>query len=298
MPAPTADYPPELAYIVATARAAAELIVAQCGVIEREMKTSAGAPIPGWKPEEAVTEADRASQRLIIRALRSRFPEDGIIGEESDGAPGITSEAPHSGERTWVIDPIDGTNNFVAGLGCYAVCIGLVEKGQPTLGVVHDVARNVTYAAAGGQAWSNATPMHVLTSPLSDRSLIMLTCNLLDQHGQVPGFIGHWLKHSSWKLRMLGSAALEAVQVGAGVAHGAMTVNGKLWDIAAAAAIILATGGRVTDYHGNDVFPFKTTGYNGSKVPYLAAGPVAHAQLLDEIVKRGWPQSLIENDSQ
>jgi myo-inositol-1(or 4)-monophosphatase len=292
-------YPEDLALIVATAREAAGLIQASCGRIEREMKTSAGAAIPGWKPEEAVTEADRASQRLIIARLRARFPDDGFIGEENDDAPGITMQPARRGSRFWVIDPIDGTNNFVAGLGCYCVCIGLLDRGYPVLGVVHDVARNLTYAAADGQSWINAQPVRALTTPLSDRSLIMLTCNLLDQRAQVPGFIGQWLAHSSWKLRMLGSAALEAVQVGAGVAHGAITVNSKLWDISAAAAIILASGGRVTDFRGRDVFPFDTTAYQGAKVPFLAAAPQAHGDLLAQIEMFGWPrQSSIENDSQ
>jgi myo-inositol-1(or 4)-monophosphatase len=287
---PDSHPPPEdLEYVIATARQAAALIQSSCGRIEREMKTSPGAAIPGWKPQEAVTEADRASQRLIIARLHERFPDDGVIGEENDDAPGITMHPARQGQRYWVIDPIDGTNNFVSGLGCYAVCIGLLDHGYPVLGVVHDVERDLTYAACGQQSWINTTPVRALTSPLSDRSLIMLTCNLLDQHAQLPGFIGEWLLHSSWKLRMLGSAALEAVQVGAGVAHGALTVNSKLWDIAAAAAVILASGARVTDFQGRDVFPFDITAYQGAKVPFLAAAPAAHADLLREIEKYGWP---------
>jgi fructose-1,6-bisphosphatase/inositol monophosphatase family enzyme len=286
MPAP---YPPDLAYIVDLARRAGELVLKGYGRVERETKTSAGERIHGWDPVEAVTEADRASQRLIIEGLRARFPDDGIIGEESEDGSGITNRAPTRGERVWVIDPIDGTNNYVAGLGCFAICIALLERGQPTLGVVHDVTRGHAYAAAGGRAWSGEHETSALTTAMSDRSLVMLTCNLLDRRGNLPAFIGRWLASSPWKFRMLGSAALEAVHVGSGVVHAAITVNGKLWDVAAAAAFVLAAGGKVTDFSGNDIFPFKTSGYTGHKVPFLAAAPGGHSAVLAEIQAHGWP---------
>ncbi len=282
--------PAELAVIVELARHAGSQVMASHGRVERLTKTSAGERIQGWEPTEAVTEADRATQRLIVAELRRRFPDDGIIGEESDDGAGITNCPPARGERWWVIDPIDGTNNFVAGLGCFAVCIGLLDRGMPVLGVVHDVTRQQTYAgAAGAGAWIDHRPVAAPSTPMSDRSLVMLTCNLLDRRGALPGFISHWLATSPWKFRMLGSAALEAVHVGAGVAHAAITVNGKLWDVAAAAAVVLAAGGRVTDLSGNDLFPFTLKDYIGAKVPFLAAGGAAHAQILADITGRGWP---------
>jgi myo-inositol-1(or 4)-monophosphatase len=288
---PSAD----LAYVIDTARRAGALVRDGFGCMDRQLKTSAGEAIAGFDQVEAVTDADRAAQRLIVSALRSRFPDDGIIGEESDGSPGITAIAPRRGRRSWVIDPIDGTNNYVAGLGCYAVCIGLIAEGMPTLGVVYDCARDLVYAGetpvagASGTAWSGSRTVRAVTTRLSDRSLIMLTCNLFDRRGQLPGFIGDWLAHASWKLRMLGSAALEAAQVGVGVAHAAITVNGKLWDLAAPGAIILAAGGRITDFQGKDIFPYATEGYSGSKIPFLASGAAATEQLLEALRTHGWP---------
>ena len=82
---------------------------------------------------------------------------------------------------------------------------------------------------------------------------------------------------------MLGSAALEATQVAAGVAHGAVTVNGKLWDIAAPAALVLEAGGLITDLRGQNIFPFDARRYDGAKVPFLAAAPAAQQTLLREI---------------
>lgn len=270
----------DLALAITTARAAGALVRERYGRVERLTKR-AGA--------EAVTEADRASQRLIVSALRARFPADGIIGEENDAGDEITNLGPTQGERVWVIDPIDGTNNFVSGLGNFAVCIGLLDRGMPVAGVVYDVARDELYAGALGLgATRNGVPISALATPMSDRSLLMLTSNLLDGNGQLPRFVARWLSVSVWKLRMLGSAALEAVQVGAGVAHGAVTINGKLWDVAAPAAVLLAAGAKLTDFSGRDVFPYALGGYVGGTVPFLAAGPAAHAELLAEIQAHGW----------
>jgi myo-inositol-1(or 4)-monophosphatase len=182
-----------------------------------------------------------------------------------------------------VIDPIDGTNNFIAGLGNFAVCIGLLEAGQPVLGVVYDVCRDEMYCAARGQgAWRGTKAIAAPTTPLSDSSMIMMTSNLLVK-GRTPNWACRWLGQTNWKVRILGSAALECVQVAAGVAHGAVTVNGKLWDVAAPAAILLEAGGVLTDLEGREIFPFDLRQYQGAKAPFLAAGRAAHGTLLEEI---------------
>src|SRR5207237_9605460 len=103
---------------------------------------------------ESVTDADRASERFIVAALRKRLPDDGGGGEESETGESITFECKSPRGRNWVIDPIDGTNNFIAGIGIFGVCIALLDQGVPVLGVVYDVARDVMYTAARGEgAW-------------------------------------------------------------------------------------------------------------------------------------------------
>jgi myo-inositol-1(or 4)-monophosphatase len=268
----------DLQYAIELARGAGRVILDQYGKVERLTKTHAAAH------QEAVTEADRASQRHIVTGLRKRFTADGIVGEESETGESITFEAPDPGGRVWVIDPIDGTNNFVCGLGNFAVCIGLLERGEPMLGVVYDVSRDLVYSAARGEgAWLGTKRLRVVQSPLSDSSMLMLTSNLLDKHGRVPTWVVRWLGQTNWKIRLLGSAALEAVQVAAGVAHGAVTIHGKLWDVAAPAAIVLEAGGLVTTFAGEAVFPFNLRNYSGAKVPFLAAAPSAHSHLLHEM---------------
>lgn len=264
----------ELQYAIELARSAGRIVLDQYGKVQRLTK----------RHVEAVTDADRASQRHIVTGLRKRFPEDGIIGEENETGDAITFEAPDPLGRIWVIDPIDGTNNFIAGLGTFAVCIGLMDRGSPVLGVVFDVARDQLYAGARGEgAWLGNHRLRALDTPLSDSSMLMLTSNLLDRHGRCPAWACRWIGQTNWKIRMLGSAALEAMQVAAGVAHGSVTVNGKLWDIAAPAAVVLEAGGLLTDLSGNAIFPFDARRYDGAKVPFLAAAPAAQQWLLKEI---------------
>src|SRR5678815_8116 len=160
----------DLQYAIELARGAGKIVLAQYGKVERLTKTHAAAS------DEAVTEADRAAQRHIVAGLGNRFHDDGIIGEESDTGTSITFECRNPAGRVWVIDPIDGTNNFIAGMGAFGVCIGLMEAGQPVLGVVYDVTRDEMYCAAKGQgAWRGTRAIRAQETPLSDSSMLMLT---------------------------------------------------------------------------------------------------------------------------
>jgi myo-inositol-1(or 4)-monophosphatase len=264
----------DLQYAIELARGAGKIVVDHYGKVSRLTK----------RHQEAVTDADRASQRYIVAGLRRRFPDDGVIGEENETGEAITFDVPDPDRRVWVIDPIDGTNNFIAGLGAFAVCIALMERGMPVLGVVFDVTRDLVYSAAKGEGtWVGTQRLRALQTPMSDASMIMLTSNLLDSNKRLPQWAVRWIGQTNWKIRVLGSAALEAAQVAAGVAHGAITMNGKLWDVAAPAALVLESGGVVTDLQGKPIFPFNAQGYEGAKVPFIAAAPAAHATLLREV---------------
>ena len=280
--------PPDLVHAIATAREAAALALDLYGQVERLSK----------RGDEAVTEADRGCQRLIVERLLARHPADGIIGEENDDGSAITNRPPASGQRVWVIDPIDGTNNYVAGYAGWAPCIGLLDQGVPLLGVVHDAVRNWTYAAAAGHgAWlivgdEAPRPLRVTSAPVSSNALFMVTCNLFDAQGRLPTWGHRLLSTQPWKLRMIGSAALEAVQVAAGVAHGALTMQGKLWDVAAPAAIVLAAGGEILRFDGTPLFPLDLTGYSGAKTPFLATAPQFSAGLVAELRDHAQPAVL------
>ena len=270
-------YDNELKAIAEIAVHAGDLVHSLYGTVERLTKTHSAAN------QEAVTEADRKSQALIVGELRRRFPGDGIIGEEDDTGSGITVECPNPEGRVWVIDPIDGTNNFIAGFDNFAVCIGLMEAGMPVCGVVYDVIRRRLYSGAVGHGVTvDGRPTACLTTPMGDSSVVLLTSNVLDAGKQLHPFVSRWMGQTNWKIRVIGSAALEAAYVAAGIAHAAVTVNGKLWDVAAPAALVLAAGGKIISMDGKPLFPFDLRGYSGAKVPFLATGPAA----ADEMVKQ------------
>ena len=278
------SYKADIEYAITVAKGAGEIVRGQYGKVQRLTKTHQAANC------EAVTIADRASQAYIVRELRKRFASDGFIGEENESGDDITFDCPNPDGRVWVIDPIDGTNNFVAGFDYFAVCIALMDHGYPVGGVVYDVCRDRAYWAAKGEgAYIDSQPIKCLTTPLDEQSLIILTANFLDKNGHTPAYPCRWLGQAKWKIRCLGSAALDAAQVAAGVAHGAITVNGKLWDVAAPAAIVLEAGGRLTDPSGKAVFPFDMHNYAGAKVPFVAGAPMAHATLIKEMADPALP---------
>src|SRR3954464_15236524 len=156
----------DLQFAIELARGAGKIVLDHYGKVERLTKRHA----------EAVTDADRASQRFIVSGLRRRFPNDGVVGEENDTGDAITFDVGDPRGRVWVIDPIDGTNNFIAGLGFFAVCVGLMERGEPVLGVVYDVTRDLTYAAARGEgAWLGTRRLRAPQTPMSDSSMLMVT---------------------------------------------------------------------------------------------------------------------------
>lgn len=265
----------ELEYAIEVARGAGRIVLEHFGHVARLTK----------RHDEAVTEADRASQRYIVAALRKRFPSYGIIGEENETGDAITFECPDPGGRVWVIDPIDGTNNFVVGFPAFGVCIGLLEAGQPVLGVVLDVCQNSIYAGARGMGVKlNGRPVRVNPEPLGEGSLLLLTSNLLGPDGKLPQYAVRWISQTAWKVRIIGSAALEAAQVACGVGHASLTSNGKLWDVAAPSALVLEAGGVVSDLKGKPIFPFDLAHYSGAKVPFLTGTPAAHKLLLEEIL--------------
>ena len=270
----------DLSFAADLARSAGEIARSFYGHVDRLTKTHA------TTTAEAVTEADRATQRLIVERLRDKFPTDGIIGEENDTGDSITFDCRDPMGRNWVIDPIDGTNNYIAGVGIFGVCIGLLDRGVPVLGVVYDITRDQMYRAAKGSgAFLNDKRIEAPRTPLGESSMLMMTSNLLTHDGKCPNWAQSWIAQTTWKIRVFGSAALEAVQVAAGVAHGAVTVNGKLWDCVAPAAIVIEAGGLVTDLAGGPIFPFDLRKYAGAKVPYLACGVAAQRELLNEFTK-------------
>jgi myo-inositol-1(or 4)-monophosphatase len=179
------------------------------------------------KPDASlVTAADRAVEAHLDAALAALAPDVGIVGEEGASRPG-------QGGRRFVVDPIDGTSAFVAGLPTWCVCIGLLEHERAVAGVVHLPVTGESYTAVGGQAWWNGQPLPRLDDgpPPGDPFLVADSSVHFTLRVDWPG-----------KIRSLGSAAYHAVLVARGAARAALLGRVRLWDVAAAAAILEAVG--------------------------------------------------------
>jgi myo-inositol-1(or 4)-monophosphatase len=192
---------------------------------------------------DLVTEVDRASEAAIRDVLGRHTPDIPILGEEGGGDLRSTC---------WVVDPLDGTTNFVHGFPMYAVSIGLVVGGVPTVGVVHDVPRDQVYAAERGRgATRDGSPIAV--SPVADLAeALCLTGFPYDRRERAAYYLAHVQKalERTQGIRRSGSAALDLCQV----ASGRIDVYWEMvlgpWDVAAGAVIVAEAGGRVTDVSG------------------------------------------------
>ena len=224
-----------------------------------------------------VTEADKASEAAIIEDIKSRYPDHLILAEESAGDWG--SQSLHTDEVLWVVDPLDGTTNFIHGLPHVAVSVAALQHGQPLAGVVVDVVRKEEFAAIRGQgAFVNSEPMRV--SGVTQRSDSLLLTGFPFKNKKIlPTYFqlfGELFQEVS-DIRRAGSAALDLAYVAAGRAEGFWELGLSPWDVAAGALLITESGGGISDFSGGQ-------GHMGNG--QVAAGnPSTHAWLLETCQK-------------
>lgn len=183
-----------------------------------------------------VTAADRGAEALLRREIRSRFPDDGLVGEEHGTEPGTSG-------RTWILDPIDGTKSFVRGVPLWGVLIGLEIDGEAALGVIHLPALSETVVAwRGGGCWWNGRPARVSGVAELGSSLVNLSDfpedDALDPVLAAAGLQRTWGDCYGYVLVATGRAEVMIDPV----------VN--VWDVAAVQPIIEEAGGRFTDLGG------------------------------------------------
>ena len=198
---------------------------------------------------DLVTETDRACERAILEILNTRFPDHGILAEESGRREG--------GEYEWVVDPLDGTTNFAHGYPQVAVSIALRRAGETLLAVVHDAIREETFCARRGEgATCDGRPIRVTdTGELS--AALLLTGFPYDRRRHVDFYLEH-LRAFMMRchgVRREGSAALDLCWIAAGRADGFWEWKLKPWDTAAGALIVEEAGGRVSDFSGDAFDP-------------------------------------------
>lgn len=233
-----------------------------------------------WQEKAAtdfVSLVDIGAEERIRASLEASIPGLRIIGEELGPAtkPGEGLVA--------IVDPLDGTTNFLHGYPAYCVSIGIALDGVPQAGVVHDIARGGVYSAiAGGGAFVDGTPIHVSATERTTRALIgtgfpfrsmEVTRQYLAQlNALIPQVSG---------MRRSGSAALDLCDLARGRFDAFWEIDLNAWDVAAGILIIREAGGRVTDFAGNDAAP--------AKGPIVASNGILHEWFLETLVEAAAP---------
>jgi myo-inositol-1(or 4)-monophosphatase len=233
---------PAVNVAVRAARAAGQIIL-------RYMNRLDSLDVIEKQRHDYVSEVDRLAEAEIIRELKRAFPRDATLGEES-GASGKS-------RNVWVIDPLDGTHNYLRGLPHFSVSIGLLENGEPTLGVVYDPLRDELFTAdKGNGAYLNDRRIRAgrrdgLSGALLATGFPYRQRRHLDaQIGMTRVLLGE-----AEDIRRTGSAALDLAYVAAGRLDGYYETGLMPWDMAAGCVLVRESGGRYCDFGGRDGMP-------------------------------------------
>ncbi|VVE31364.1 inositol monophosphatase family protein [Pandoraea anhela] len=221
-------------------------------IIHRASADRSGFTVSKKRHNDFVTAVDRASEATIIDTLRSAYPDHAILAEESGRSEGAHGNA----DFQWIIDPLDGTTNFIHGFPYYCVSIALAYRGEVTHAVVYDPNRNELFTATrGGGAFLNEQPIRVgATARLAD-GLIGTGFPFRDTD-DVATYTRLFVEMSGAcaGLRRPGACALDLANVAAGRLDGFFEQGVNAWDMAAGSLLITEAGGHVGDYTGGDAF--------------------------------------------
>ncbi len=223
-------------------------------------------------PNDFVTEVDQAAENIIIETLLGAYPGHGILAEESGRARGAKDS-----EYLWIIDPLDGTTNFIHGLPVYAVSIALAHRGQVQQGVVYDPTRNdLFFASKGRGAFLNDKRLRVSKRLRLAESLIGTGFPFRkgDNFKRYVQMFEDVMQHCAG-LRRPGAAALDLCYVAAGYYDGFFETGLNPWDIAAGSLMITEAGGLVGNFTGEADFMYQRE--------VVAGNPKVYAQLVSRL---------------
>lgn len=229
---------------VQAARAAGRVIVRYANRLD-------GVSVAEKQRHDFVSEVDRAAEAEIVRVIRRAHPEHAILAEEGGKIPGKRGSTVQ-----WVVDPLDGTTNFLRGFPHFAVSIGILEQGQPRHGVIYDPSREELFVATHGDgAFLNDRRIRVNESrglqgallatgfPFRERALLDAYMSMFQA-----------LYRDAADVRRAGSAALDLAYVASGRVDGFWEFGLKPWDLAAGAVLVREAGGVVSDFTGGQQF--------------------------------------------
>jgi myo-inositol-1(or 4)-monophosphatase len=226
---------------------AVKAALAAGNVIIRALDRPAAIQISQKKPNDYVTDVDRQAEQEIIAIIRKAHPQHGIIGEESGETIGK--------EYTWIIDPIDGTRNFIHGFPQFAVSIGIRYRGRIEHGVIYDPLRQELFTASRGKG-ARLNDKRIRVSTRTQLEDCLLGTGFPHRHSP-PRLKAHLSAMETiiplcGDIRRLGAATLDLAYVACGRLDGFWEAGLKIWDIAAGILLIKEAGGLVFDIDGGD----------------------------------------------
>lgn len=193
---------------------------------------------------DLVTESDKRSEELIVRRLRERFPDHGIVAEEGGGAEAVA-------KYCWHVDPLDGTTNFAHGYPCFAVSIGLAQEGRPIAGAVFNPAHNELFAAARSEgAFLNGE--RIRASQVENLATSLVATGFPTHQRKKSANINYYWQFTlrSHGVRRDGAAALDLCSVACGRFDAFWEFGLNSWDTTAGIVIVEEAGGQITDLEG------------------------------------------------
>jgi myo-inositol-1(or 4)-monophosphatase len=207
---------------------------------------------------DIAAQAETEAENAIIATLRAAFPDQAIVGAEAGEIVSQIQASARANEKSyrWIIDPIDGTANFVHGYPCYAVSIALTHGGEVTHGVVLDPVRDELFTAIKGKgAQQNGAPIRTSTCVRVEDALVG-TVFPARTSAKLPAYLPVFaaLLKQCAGVRRAGSGALDLAYVAAGRLDGFFVMSQNAWDVAAGALIVNEAGGRVGDFAGGKDF--------------------------------------------
>lgn len=193
---------------------------------------------------DLVTEADKASEKLVVERLRNHFPTHSILGEEG----GMRDNA---SEFCWYVDPLDGTTNFAHSYPAFNVTIGLERAGELIAGVIYDPIRQEMFGAElGGGAYLNGRRIHVSKAPRLETALLATGFPSRKRHENVNVHFFHQVAMMTHGVRRSGSAAIDLANVACGRLEGFWEFGLNPWDMAAGLLLVREAGGKTSDMKG------------------------------------------------
>lgn len=256
---------PQLLPRIAAGRAA---VLAETALLHREFGRAASE----WKADGTrVTVVDLAISENIFRALSEQFADDQYFSEELMQAD---APIPVTSRYCWVLDPIDGTNNYAMGIPHCAIGLALLEHGQPVYGFVYDLARRTLIEGGPGFGVRDGErESKIKGRPLARESVIGFHSPYDKKYAPHAAVLA-----DHFKIRGLGTSTIHLAYVGNGLFDGVVDHNVKVWDIAAAVPLVLAGGG-VVDYVSKSPFPLREFDLKMGRIFYVAGDKDGAARL-------------------